>query len=133
MCVWTCCCACFTFTMLRFSSCVSSHLGHSAFFLLQACLHHLLVVMETRVAAATALAWVLYVSPREHGMLNRVSSAGQTTAYVSLSQRLCKKERIASQIYREVKTQKVFCKLCAYKSAAALPSTCISQPFVSKM
>lgn len=35
--------------------------------------------------AGTEFAWVLYVSPREHGMLSSTSSAGQTTVSLSLA------------------------------------------------
>ncbi len=95
---------------------LSSHPDCSAFLVRGLSPSHL-VVMETRAAAGTALAWALYVGPIEHGTLKRASSAGQTIVSISLGTlprmrsasalgRHCI-EWIASQIYIEVKTQKV--------------------------
>lgn len=87
--------------------------------------------------AGTEFAWVLYVSPREHGMLSSTSSAGQTTVSLSLLQHLAKKEkRLCTCVLlywvdhlQQKRKYKSFCKLCAYKFSSAL----LSQPFMSKI
>lgn len=48
--------------------------------------------------AGTEFAWVLYVSPREHGMLSSTSSAGQTIVSLSLSRSTLPRRRSASAL-----------------------------------
>lgn len=102
-----------------------------------------LVVMETGAAAGTALAWVLYVSPIEHGMLNR---ALFSRSYYSICRflHLAKNEKCfctwvplywvecLPDLYRSENT-KGLANICAYKFTPAMLFACIFQPFVSKI
>lgn len=127
--------------MHRCSSHVSTHPGCSEFLVGGLSPSHL-VVMETRAAAGTALAWVLYVSHIDHGMLN---TAGQTIVHLSLSLSApCQEWEVPLYVCASVLSglpprfiekwkYKRFCKLCAYKFTSALLFTCIFQPFVSKI